>query len=470
MKNKNWFEVSKEGLKQLQAGKSKDFVVRELIQNAWDEEITSCHLHVSRCGNKLVDITMEDDSPEGFRDITHAFTLFAPTYKRNIPEKRGRFNIGEKQVLAICEKAIVSTTKGTVVFDSQGRTSKRLRRTKGSIISLRLQMNKSECEAMLESIKLYLPPKGISFYVNGDFVSYKKPHKKFEAVLLTEIQKEDRMIRSYRKAEIWLHKADTDAYLYEMGLPVCKINCPYHVDVQQKIPMSIDRNKVSQGYLQNVFTLVLNEVHEDVSSEKSSETWIREATSNKWVSEEAVRSVVKSRYGNKVVVAAPGDKRSIDEALSHGYKVVYGNELSSAEWENIRKAEAIRSSSAAFPTSIATDAETVERDANMDKVAVLAKKIAKRCLGIEVNVAFASWSSVYAAQYGQRILTFNVKRLGKQFFDPPLSAKVIDLVLHELAHEKGFHTETAYHECLTRMAGNLIMTALKEPKFFEEIG
>jgi len=44
MKSKNWFEVSREGLRQLQAGKSKDFVVRELIQNAWDEDISICHL------------------------------------------------------------------------------------------------------------------------------------------------------------------------------------------------------------------------------------------------------------------------------------------------------------------------------------------------------------------------------------------------------------------------------------------
>lgn len=123
MKNKNWFEVSREGLRQLQAGKPKDFVVRELIQNAWDENITSCCLRISRCGKNLVEITVEDDSPEGFRDITHAFTLFAPTYKRKDPEKRGRFNIGEKQVLAICESAVISTTKGTVIFDSQGRTS-----------------------------------------------------------------------------------------------------------------------------------------------------------------------------------------------------------------------------------------------------------------------------------------------------------------------------------------------------------
>lgn len=464
---KNWFEVSREGLRQLQAGKPKDFVVRELIQNAWDENITSCHLHVSRLGRTFVEITVEDDSPEGFRDITHAFTLFAPTYKRKDPEKRGRFNIGEKQVLAICNKATISTTKGTVVFDSQGRTSKQLKRKKGSIISLSLRMTEEEYEAMLESIKLYLPPKGIDFLMNGSRVPYREPYKKFEATLLTDVQKENRMIRTYRETKIWLHKADGDAYLYEMGLPVCKIDCSYHIDIQQKIPMSTDRDKVSQGYLQNVFALVLNETHEDVSPKESSESWIKEAVSSKWISEEAVRSVVKSRYGNKVVVATPGDKYSIDEALSRGYKVVYGSELSSKEWENIRKAEAIQSSSARFPTEFAEDTEDVEKNEDMIKVEELAKKIAKRCLGIDITVQFLKWTGV-GAQYGHKVLTFNVKKLGRRFFDPPVNARIIDLIIHELAHEKGFHVEVSYQNCITKMAGELVMIALEEPGFFKE--
>ena len=39
--------------------------------------------------------------------------------------------------------------------------------------------------------------------------------------------------------------------------------------------------------------------------------------------------------------------------------------------------------------------------------------------------------------------------------------------LRELGHEKGNHTESSYHEALTKMAGELIMDALEEPKFFK---
>ena len=88
---KPWFEVDKEGLKALQEGKPKRFVLFELAQNALDEEITLCNINIDyRYG--FITLTVEDDSPEGFRDISHSWTLFADTYKRKNPEKRGRFN------------------------------------------------------------------------------------------------------------------------------------------------------------------------------------------------------------------------------------------------------------------------------------------------------------------------------------------------------------------------------------------
>ena len=47
-------------------------------------------------GRPLADLTVEDDSPEGFHDLTHAYTLFAEAYKRGNPEQRGQFNLGRK--------------------------------------------------------------------------------------------------------------------------------------------------------------------------------------------------------------------------------------------------------------------------------------------------------------------------------------------------------------------------------------
>jgi hypothetical protein len=83
---KNWFEVSRQGLKELQAGKPKHYVARELIQNAWDENITVCKM-ASSYSNGIAHLIVVDDSPEGFRNIADAYTLFAPTVKRFKAEK-----------------------------------------------------------------------------------------------------------------------------------------------------------------------------------------------------------------------------------------------------------------------------------------------------------------------------------------------------------------------------------------------
>ena len=38
IQTKSWFEVSKDGLKKLQLGKPKHYAIRELLQNAMDED------------------------------------------------------------------------------------------------------------------------------------------------------------------------------------------------------------------------------------------------------------------------------------------------------------------------------------------------------------------------------------------------------------------------------------------------
>jgi hypothetical protein len=70
-KSKTWFEVDKDGLKALQLGKPKSYIIRELVANAWDENITICKVE-SHNENGITTISVEDDSPEGFKDANSA--------------------------------------------------------------------------------------------------------------------------------------------------------------------------------------------------------------------------------------------------------------------------------------------------------------------------------------------------------------------------------------------------------------
>lgn len=466
MKNKSWFEVSKEGLRELQEGKPKHFIARELIQNCWDEQTKVC-LFNAEWNKGKAKIEVIDDNPAGFKNLSDAFTLFQKTPKRGDPSKRGRFNIGEKQVLSLCDEARIITTKGTVIFDKTGRKLSRTKLEKGSKVIISFKVNKTDFNEMLSVVKKYLVPQNIDFYVNSEKIIYRKPYKVISATLLTENEVNGIFKRVQRKTDIHILKLNGKSILYEMGLPVSEIDCQFDINVQQKVPLAIDRDTVPVPYLKALFAEVLNATYEDVESKDSSEVWIRQAVGDKRIRPDTVKEIVKKRFGDKVVVANPFDPSSIDEAISNRYNVVYGSEMSKEEWGNIKLAEAMPSSTELFGKSGVADWEYYSPTPEMDKVAILAKKIAKICLGINLEVQFVkSPDTQEAADFGHNILTFNVSKLGKKFFDRIISQEIIDLILHELGHYAGHHTEMSYHKLLTKMAGQLVIIALNEPDFF----
>ena len=99
--NEQWFDVSKAGLGKQAEEHGKGRLIGELIQNGLDEAgVTQIAVALALVpGRPLADLTVEDDSPEGFRDLSHAYTLFAESYKRGNPEQRGQFNLGESASL-----------------------------------------------------------------------------------------------------------------------------------------------------------------------------------------------------------------------------------------------------------------------------------------------------------------------------------------------------------------------------------
>ena len=118
----NWFEVDKAGLAKLMAGRSKAFVLYELLQNAWDQNVTRVDVTVEpAAGTRHAPITVTDDDPDGFADLRDAYTLFAESRKKGNAAQRGRFNLGEKLVLALAKSAWIETTTGAVEFGERGR-------------------------------------------------------------------------------------------------------------------------------------------------------------------------------------------------------------------------------------------------------------------------------------------------------------------------------------------------------------
>ena len=92
-----------------------------------------------------------------------------------------------------------------------------------------------------------------------------------------------------------------------MGIPVVTTGDRFHVDIQQKVPLNMDRDNVTPSYLRKVRTAVLNHTHEMLSEEEASANWVSVALADKNVEPEAVKTVVTSRFGKGAVAFDPRD-------------------------------------------------------------------------------------------------------------------------------------------------------------------
>ena len=221
---RNWFEVDKQGLARILARKGKEFALFELIQNAWDEPgVTQVQVTLERLGRNLACLVVEDDAPEGFKDLSHAFTLFADSAKKANPEQRGRFNLGEKLVLAISDEVTIRTASGGLRFDAAGRHTLRAGQPKGSRIECVVRMTAEQCQEIEAQVRKLISPERILTVFNRVPLEPRRPLKQFKTTLPTELATEDGCLRRVnRETTLCLYDVapDETAMLYEMGIPV----------------------------------------------------------------------------------------------------------------------------------------------------------------------------------------------------------------------------------------------------------
>lgn len=465
---KPWFVVSEKGLKALLSGKKKTFIVNELVQNAFDEPISYCKVDIKWDAGKI-DISVEDDSPEGFRHIEHAYTLFEDTYKRYDPEKRGRINWGEKLVLAMCIKygAEISTTKGTIVFHPvKGRIHRwSVKRERGSIFKGTFRATKAEYQELLSHAKKLLPPVNIDYYLNKERIPSKIIYKSFKSELNTEIFENDILKTIKRKTEVHLVESQEQSYIFEMGIPVMETDCNWHIDVQQKVPLTIDRESIEPKYLKTLYAEVLNHTYNDIPDDEVSSPWVRTGFIDRRANKNAVKTISEKRYGDKYLSKNPFDPNSNAEAISRGYHIIGGAELTKAEWSKMKGCELVQSTTELFGKNLVSGKDVIPTGAQQ-RFSQFIKKVAKELLDMDVTVRFMTAPVSDGAYYDAGEFIFIVNRLPKNFFDE-INEQNLDLLIHEFGHEAGQHTDHAYHRLLTKLGAKLIMKARRDPSFFE---
>lgn len=470
MKQHAWFDVDRKGLAQILQRKGKEFALFELIQNAWDEEgVTRVNVRLTPASTPgYAWLSIIDDAPQGFADISHAYTLFAASRKKDNPQKRGRFNLGEKLVLALANQAEIRTTTGTVIFTGDGRRRTSNVLSRGSEIHMTLRMTKAEVEQAIAACNKLISPVTISTTINGQPLTGRTPLKSFETTLPTEVSDaEGNLVRTARKTSVNAYEATEQcpAAIYELGIPVCEIDGRYSFDVMQKIPLTMDREGVLPSFKKQLAVAALNNLQDQITGEDANTTWATEAVTSPDVSPNALNAYLDQKFGPKRVIFDPSDLEANHRAVEEGYILVTGSQLSGAAWANVKAANAMlpagQVTPSAKPYSQNGDPLKLVKEITpeMAEVETYAKKVAYVLMSVNISVRWAAeptWP--YAATYGKsHVLTLNAGQLGKAWFNLQTNQEGIDdLLIHEFGHEyESNHLSENYHRSLTRLGSSL---------------
>jgi hypothetical protein len=467
------FEVDRDGLAKLLERRGKAFAVTELVQNAWDQDVTRVEITLDRIDRSpFVKLTVTDDDPEGFSDLAHAYTLFAESEKKSNPEQRGRFNLGEKLVLALCRKATIESTKGTVRFDERGRSHSPAKLRVGSIFTGEMRMSEAELREAERVISTLIVPRGIATLFNGQPLHSRNPVASFDVTLPTEKADDEGYLRPTKRVtsvEAYEPLDGETATLYELGIPVVETGDRFHVNVMQKVPLNTDRDNVTPSYLRDVRAHVLNMTAHLLDAAAASEKWVDDALADDLVSVKAVERALVLRFGEKRVVYDPSDQEANRIAAAQGYTVIPGASFGKEAWRNIREAKAALPAGRVTPSPKpfeqgAPPLKTIPRSEwtpRMAEVVEYARTFAEATIGYRPRVILADddeWG--YRGTFGGGELVLNLPKI---MWVEPLHHDLDNLLIHEFAHEHGGHLSHEYDAALS-MVGAKAMQAIRGGK------
>ena len=308
---KGWFAIEDGGFIRQQAGRDPVEIVREVVQNAFDaEQATRIDLRIEHDGSEAI-VVIEDDGV-GFRDPAQTYTVFL-SGKADDPTKRGRKGRGLKEAIAASSSARIEVIGHAVIFTRSGRTNvrrtERTDRTRGSKIELRVKRwSKRAVSSVLGTVRGFEPPPGVTVVVNGEPLRSHEEVTRVPARLQTVVVRDEVEQKETRNTEVVLMRPRPGERpsLFEMGLPVCEVEMPWHVDVQQRIPLPDHRTAIPVGWLRSLKTQILERMADHMSSAQLNADWIPEVIGQ--VSDTVQRLYVGNVFGDKVAVLTPGDQ------------------------------------------------------------------------------------------------------------------------------------------------------------------
>ncbi|MGB3575715.1 MAG: hypothetical protein WBA08_06205, partial [Candidatus Sulfotelmatobacter sp.] len=474
------FEVDVNNMRKIMAARDKIFIIREMVQNAWDENITRVDILLTppdENGHSIIKVT--DDSPGGWLSLEHAYTMYAESTKANDPTKRGRFNEGEKNVLCLAIEASVTTVSGQVCFDrTRGRWAGTERRKRGSEFYMKFELTQKEYASICQKTRLLIPPKDVVSTFNGVELVHRAPDLRFETRLRTPRDGRNEP----RKTEVRLYNvaAGEQAWLYEMGIPVVELSDDkWHINVMQKMPVGRDRDNVNPSYIGDIRVAIFNEFYTKLSPQDASLLSIQAAASHPKSKTDAVKANLAARFGEKYALEDPTDPGSKEEFVSQGGTVIQRNDLSPEMKKRLRKIKDEQNPRKSFvkrtgeltPTNVKVTLDKVvdpgDYDDDTANYVALVERLAPRVINrpvkaIVIDDPDAGIRGCFEFHSGEMHINLDCH-------DTSDNVANYWLMIHEFAHNtvnSNAHLKDVFYKTEEEIAGKLLVLALNEPELF----
>ena len=442
-------------------------LIQEIISNSFDEKpvsVITCDVSEDKKGRIVVDIT---DNGNGFRDEKDIYTLFKDSYKRVNKNQRGRYNLGEKQFFARAVSGWVKTRKTLIEFQEDTRRVSEIPEIQGAQVHAVFENDEDESlGSVITSVEKVAVPEGKQLTINGNKVEPKTLIKKFKARLPTVIAQgaNQKMVRRIEDTQVFLYEKDAseDPIIYELGCTVQAIeqDIQWHVDVQQKIPQTTERDVISNAYLQKLYAEITENTIDLIKDDDSGANWISDAL--KRTDAETSKQILQKRYGTDNVMIKSSDYRENERALEAGVHLVKSGELDSEVVANLKAQETIKYVSDEYSSDGWECAVAVEPTPEMENFANICNSIGKDTLGKEITTGFVTTKHTREmANYGGNHISWNVRLCGGKKFFNKFGVKAIGTLAHELAHDKlgnndgDAHFSHEYIHELERIAGEI---------------
>ncbi|MGA2849534.1 MAG: hypothetical protein ABSE46_11095 [Terracidiphilus sp.] len=466
----NWIDVDMGGLRKLLARRGKEFAIYELVQNAWDEpNVTQVEVTLSRPLQGQSVLTVMDDAPEGFRDLSHAHTMYAESYKKSNPEQRGFLNLGEKLVLALCDSASIESTTGTVAFSSGGRTRSSKRRAAGTQFTGVMRLTLAEYDQMLVKSRYLIPDTPTT--INGESLPTRRLLARFETILPTVIADEEGSMHPTKRmttVRVYEPLPGETPMLYEMGIPVVETSDTWHIDIRQKVPLDMERSNVTPSFLAAVRVAVLNTMRSDLDAELASLPWVRAAASDSKCENDTITSILDLRFGADRVSFDLSDIGSNREAASKNFTVVTGGSLTKGEWDNARRAKAITPAGQRFPTDPSGSKvpdKVYTRDEwtpAMEAYGEFVERVSPALVGSVVTLEYIEDPKMVHGEFHDTYFVVNLAHHDVRDWQSN-----IELMLHELAHtvvKSNDHLSHRFYETVGTLGAKLAILVAEDER------